>query len=118
MLNGTYNTTGHLGKSWLQIPLDSDGDKLFQVTLLNAVLETQMTVDAAPACDQDDNIKITDLKIPLLYDGVSIQFENLDQAFEAVIEGIVKFILDTQTSDLVTVLTSFLTKSMQGIMCP
>ena len=89
MINGSYNTSGYLGKSWLQLPLDSKGDKLFEVTLLNAVLTTKIKIDAEAVCQDRRRARITDLSLPLLYDGVSTKFENLDQVFETVIEGII-----------------------------
>ena len=95
MMNGTYNTSGYLGKSWLQLPLDSEGDKLFEVTLLNAVLMTKIKVDAEADCQDRRRARITELSLPLLYDGVSTKFENLDQVFETVIEGIMIFILES-----------------------
>ena len=112
MMNGTYNTSGYLGKSWLQLPLDSEGDKLFEVTLLNAVLMTKIKVDAEAACQDRRRARITELSLPLLYDGVSTKFENLDQVFETVIEGIMIFILESQNMDLVTALQSFLSTSI------
>ena len=62
MMNGTYNTSGYLGRSWLQLPLDSEGDKLFGVTLLNAVLMTKINIDEA-AC-QEDEPELHGLAIP------------------------------------------------------
>ena len=50
MMNGTYNTSGYLGRSWLQLPLDRLGDKLFEVTLLNAVLITKININAEADC--------------------------------------------------------------------
>ena len=73
---------------------------------------------AAPACGQDESVKITDLGLPLLFDGVSIKFENLDEAFESILEGIILFVVETQNSELVTALQSFLTKNIFGILCP
>ena len=116
MMNGTYNTSGYLGKSWLQLPLDSEGDKLFEVTLLNAVLMTKIKVDAEAACQDRRRARITELSLPLLYDGVSTKFENLDQVFETVIEGIMIFILESQNMDLATALQSFLSTSI--VICP
>jgi hypothetical protein len=118
MMNGTYNTSGYLGKSWLQLPLDSEGDKLFEVTLLNAVLMTKIKVDAEAACQDRRRARITELSLPLLYDGVSTKFENLDQVFETVIEGIMIFILESQNMDLVSALQSFLSTSIGDALCP
>ena len=118
MMNGTYNTSGYLGKSWLQLPFDSEGDKLFEVTLLNAVLMTKIKVDAEAACQDRRRARITELSLPLLYDGVSTKFENLDQVFETVIEGIMIFILESQNMDLVSALQSFLSTSIGDALCP
>ena len=119
VLNGTYNTTGYLGKSWLKIPLDSEGDKDFQVTLLDTVLRMRITVDAASACADPDarDIMITELDIPFEFDDVFIKFENLDEVFEKIIEGIIRYVLKTQNKELVTVLRGFLSKNMFGVLC-
>ena len=114
MMNGTYNTSGNLGKSWLQLPLDSEGDKLFKVTLLNAVLMTKINIDTETACDDRRRVRITELSLPLRYDGVSTKFENLDQVFETVIEGI----MDSQNMDLVNALQSFLSTRIGDVICP
>ena len=113
MMNGT---SGYIGKSWLQLPLDSEGDKLYDVTLLNAVLTTKINIDAEAACQDRRRARITELNLPLLYDGVSTKFENLDQVFETVIEGIMIFILESQNMDLETALQSFLSTSI-GMLC-
>ena len=90
MVNGTYNTTGHLGTMWLQLPMDTQGDQLFQTTLLNATLVPQINIDAEAACDPEKNLRITEFHIPLLYDSNS-NFDNFDTAFETIIQGIVIF---------------------------
>jgi hypothetical protein len=118
MMNGTYNTSGYLGKSWLQLPLDSEGDKFFEVTLLNAVLMTKIKIDAEAACQDRRQVRITELSLPLLYDGVSTKFENLDQVFETILEGIMIFILESQNMDFVTALQSFLSSSIGDAICP
>ena len=118
LVNGTYNTTGHLGTMWLQLPMDSDGDRLFQVTLMNAVLVPKINIDSEAACDPDRNVRITEFNVPLLYDGVSSQFENLDTAFETIIQGIVIFILESQNIVFVSALHSLLSKTISNIMCP
>ena len=78
MINGTYNATGHLGTMWLQLPMDSEGDRPFEAKLLNSVLVPQITIDAEASCDPEKNARITDFNIPLLYDGIYSNFENLD----------------------------------------
>ena len=118
MMNGTYNTSGYLGKSWLKLPMDSEGDKLFELTLLNAVLMTKINIDAEAACQDRRRASIKELSLPLLYDGVSTKFENLDQVFETVIEGIMIFILESQNMDLVSALQSFLSTSIGDALCP
>ena len=121
MVNGTYNTTGHLGTAWLQLPMDSEGDKLFEARLLNATLVPKMNIDAEADCDPEDperNVRITDFNIPLLYDGVSSKFENLDAAFETIIQGIMIFVLESQNMVLEAALQRFLANSISNIMCP
>ena len=118
MMNGTYNATGHLGTFWLQLPMDSEGDRPFEATLLNASLVPKINIDAEAACDPERNARITTFNIPLLYDGVSSTFENLDPAFETVIQGIMIFILETQNIVLTTAIQSFLATTISNIMCP
>ena len=86
--------------------------------MLNAVLMTKIKIDAEAACEDSRRARITDLSLPLLYDGVSTKFENLDQVFETVIEGIMIFILESQNMDLVTALQSFLSSSIGDALCP
>jgi hypothetical protein len=118
MVNGTYNATGHLGTVWLQLPMDSEGDQLFQLTLVNATLMPQFNIDAEAACDPEKNVRITEFNIPLLYDSVASNFENLDTAFETVIQGIVIFLLESQNIVLESTLRSLLSKTIINIMCP
>ena len=118
MVNGTYNMTGYLGTMWLQLPMDSQGDQLFQSTLLNATLVPQINIDAEAACDPEKNLRITEFHIPLLYDGVASDFDNLDTAFETIIQGIVIFLLESQNIVLESTLRSFLSNTISNIMCP
>ena len=92
----TFHSSGHLGTMWLQFPMDSQGDQLFQTTLLNATLVPQINIDAEAACDPEKNFRITEFHIPILYDGVVSNFDNLDTAFETIIQGIVIFIVESQ----------------------
>ena len=118
MVNGTYNTTGHLGTEWLQLPMDSEGDQLFQLTLVNVTLMPQINIDAEAACDPEKNVRITEFNIPLLYDSVASDFDNLDTAFETIIQGIVIFILESQNVVLESTLRSLLSNTISNIMCP
>jgi hypothetical protein len=118
MVNGTYNMTGYLGTMWLQLPMDSQGDQLFQATLVNATLVPQINIDAEAACDPENNVRITEFNIPLLYNSVASNFENLDTAFETIIQGIVIFILESQNVVLESTLRSFLSNTISNIMCP
>ena len=117
-MTGIYNTTGHLGTVWLQLPVDSEGDQLFTTTVLNATLVPKITIDAEAACDPERTVRITEFNIPFLYDGVSSTFENLDSAFETVIQGIVIFILESQNIVVVNALRTLLSKTISSLMCP
>ena len=117
-IDGLYNSTGHLGTVWLQIPLDSKGDKPFKTVLRNATLVPQITLNAQAACDPEGSLRITDFNVPLLYGGVVSKFDNLDQAWETIIQGLLIFIIESQNMIFVGALRGFLASTISNIMCP
>ena len=117
-MKGMYNATGHLGTMWLQIPFDSDGDKPFNITVNSARLVPRITIDARAACDPEQNLRITEFTLPLLYDSVDSEFDNLDSAFETIFQGIVIFILESQNIVFINAMRNFLSSALGNIMCP
>jgi len=118
VMKGMYNATGHLGTMWLQIPFDSDGDKPFNITVNSARLVPRITIDARAACDPEQNLRITEFTLPLLYDSVDSEFDNLDSAFETIFQGIVIFILESQNIVFINAMRNFLSSALGNIMCP
>jgi len=113
--NGTYNVTGWLGFEW--IPLESNGQQPFTAALLNGTLSPQITIDTDAECDEAGEAKITELNIPLVYDTLTFDMENLDKAFDTVIQGILVVLLETQNMLAVAALRAMIAQSVGSLMC-
>jgi len=113
--NGMYNVTGWLGFEW--IPLESNGQQPFTAALLNGTLSPQITIDTDAECDEAGEAKITELNIPLVYDTLTFDMENLDKAFDTVIQGILVVLLETQNMLAVAALRAMIAQSVGSLMC-
>ena len=113
---GLYNVTGWLGWSWM--PVDSGGDQLWQAEMVNCTLVTRVVIDAEADCDEEGNAKITDLDIPLEYDTIEFNMENLDKSFDTVIQGILVMLIESQNTLAVGALRRLITSSISTLMCP
>lgn len=115
MANGTYNVTGWLGWSWVQV--DSEGPQPFQIHMLNTTLSPQVKVDAVADCDEEGNAKVTELNIPLKYDSLDFDMENLDDAFKIVLQGILVLVIEAQNMLAVAALRGMIASSIGSLMC-
>ena len=77
-------------------PVDSDGERSFSAEMYNATLVPKIRVDTRAGCDKHGNAIITDLKIPLEYDEVSLHMDNLGEFYTSVVNGIGVFLISSQ----------------------
>ena len=77
----------------------------------------QITIDTDAECDSAGEAKITELNIPLLYDTLTFDMENLDKAFDTVIQGILVILLETQNMLAVAALRALIAQSVGSLMC-
>ena len=112
---GLYNVTGWLG--WSVMTLDSGGDQPWQAMMVNCSLVVGIVVDAEADCDEEGNAKITELDIPLVYDTIVFNMENLDKSFDTVIQGILVMVIKAQNIVAVSALKSLISSSISTLMC-
>ena len=117
VISGLYNSTGHIGTVWLQVPVDSLGDKMFNVTLHNFTIALNLKIDVEASCDSDRDVKITEFQIPMLYDSVEPSFEDMDDTFETVLQGIVVVVIEGQNILAVTALKNIVSTYLDNIFC-
>merc|ERR1712110_664127 len=119
VISGLYNSTGHIGTVWLQVPVDSLGDKTFNVTLHNFRISLSLNIDAEAECHKDQvrDVKITGFQIPMLYDAIEPSFEGMDDAFEAAVQGIVVVVLESQNILAVTAIKNIVSTYLDNIFC-
>ena len=77
----------------------------------------QITIDTDAECDSAGEAKITELNIPLIYDTLTFDMENLDQAFDTVIQGILIILIETQNMLAVAALRALIAQSVGSLMC-
>ena len=78
----------------------------------------QITIDTDAECDDSGEAKITELNIPLLYDTLTFDMKNLDDAFDTVIQGILVILVETQNMLAVAALRAMIAQSVGSLMCP
>ena len=100
------------------MPVDSGGDQLWQAMMVNSSLVPRIVMDAEADCDQEGNAKITELSIPLVYDTIEFNMENLDKSFDTVIQGILVMVIEAQNIIAVAALRRLITNSISSLMCP
>ena len=113
--HGLYNVTGWLG--WSGMTLDSGGDQAWQARLVNCSLVVKVVMDSEAECDLDNDAKITALDIPLLYETIEFDFNNLDESFDTVIQGILVMMVKNQNRLVVTTIKNLIRKSVSSLMC-
>jgi len=118
--NGTYNLNGTLG-GWFGTSFSSDGDRPFDVDIVNATITPRVKLDTTDEskfdCGENGDVLITDIEIPFNYDDISINFANLGYGYNAVINGLSIFILKTQEEALVTFLKDFIKGQVNSLIC-
>ena len=112
---GLYNVTGWLG--WTDIILDSEGVQPWRAEMINCSLLLKANVDADADCDEEGNAKISQLDIPLLYDTIDFNMENLDKAFDTVIQGILVMLIKAQNILAVSALKNLISSTVSSLMC-
>ena len=83
----------------------------------NVSASSQITIDTDAECDEAGEAKITELNIPLVYDTLTFDMENLDKAFDTVIQGILVVLLETQNMLAVAALRAMIAQSVGSLMC-
>jgi len=118
--NGTYNLNGTLG-GWFGTSFTSDGDRPFDVDIVNATITPRVKLDTTDEsvldCGENGDVHITDIEIPFNYDDISINFDNLGYGYNAVINGLSIFILKTQEEALVTFLKESIKDQIHSLIC-
>ena len=97
--------------------LDSGGDQAWQARLVNCSLVVKVVMDSEAECDLDNNAKITALDIPLLYETIEFDFNNLDESFDTVIQGILVMMVKNQNRLVVETIKNLIRKSVSSLMC-
>ena len=100
-----------------QIPRDVVLDFALKKDSLNVSASSQITIDTDAECDEAGEAKITELNIPLVYDTLTFDMENLDKAFDTVIQGILVVLLETQNMLAVAALRAMIAQSVGSLMC-
>ena len=80
-------------------------------------LLSQITIDTDAECDSAGEAKITELNIPLLYDTLTFDMNELDDAFDTVIQGILIILIETQNMLAVAALRALIAQSVGSLMC-
>ena len=80
-------------------------------------LLSQITIDTDAECDSAGEAKITELNIPLLYDPLTFDMNELDDAFDTVIQGILIILIETQNMLAVAALRALIAQSVGSLMC-
>ena len=83
----------------------------------NVSASSQITIDTDAECDEAGEAKITELNIPLVYDTLTFDMENLDKAFDTVIQGILVVLLETQNMLAVAALRAMIAQSVGSLKC-
>ena len=68
-------------------------------------------MDAESTCDNvedTEDLKITNIVLPIMYDSLQPSFEGLDPAFEKVVQGLLTLIIESQNLIVVNALKSFI----------
>lgn len=126
-INGTYALKGYVG--WWE--LDSKGEQLFSISMINATLAYEMTMDlvdpedwTARRCSPNEsvdsanpNVLIEEINIPLRYDDIDFKFENLGAFANTVVNGVGIFFLQTQEVLLVSQIRKAIRENINSLIC-
>ena len=120
-INGTYDLTGIIGGAWFGSSFSSDGERPFKVDIINATITPQVKLDTTEnknlECLKVGDVLITDIGVPLKYDDISINFENLGYTYNTVINGISIFILKAQEKSFVTFVKDTIRQNINSLIC-
>jgi len=120
-INGTYDLTGIIGGSWFGSSFSSDGKRPFTVDIINATITPQVKLDTTEnqnlECLKAGDVLITDIGVPLKYDDISINFENLGYTYNTVINGLSIFILKAQEKSFVSYVKDTIRQNVNSLIC-
>ena len=82
-------------------------------------IELSLEIDAEAECHlgQVRDVKITGFQIPMLYDAIEPSFEDMDDAFETLVQGFVVVVLEGQNIIAVTALKNIVSTYLDNIFC-
>jgi len=131
-INGTYALKGHIG--WWD--LDSVGEQLFSIQIVNATIAYKMKVEildpslnwnpmsgCQPSFNDDvnsiddDKVVIDEILIPLEYDDVDFRFNNLGTFANTVVNGIGVFFLKSQEDVLIGAVKKLIQQNVHSLIC-
>ena len=105
----------------LFILVSYDGDRSFDVDIVNATITPRVILDTTDEskfdCGKNGDVLITEIEIPFNYDDISINFANLGYGYNAVINGLSIFILKTQEEHLVSFLKDSIKEQVNSLIC-
>ena len=106
---------------WFGTSFTSDGDRSFDVDIVNATITPRVILDTTDEskfdCGKNGDVLITEIEIPFNYDDISINFANLGYGYNAVINGLSIFILKTQEELLVSFLKDSIKEQVNSLIC-
>lgn len=126
-INGTYAMKGYVG--WWA--LNSDGEQLFSIKMINATLAYEMAIDLVDPNDwtarrcsptesldtAESNVLIEEINVMLRYDDIDFKFNNLGSFANTVVNGVGIFFLQTQEETLVNEIRKAIKKNINSLIC-
>lgn len=132
LINGTYDMKGSFG--WWTV--DSKGEQSFSISMENATFSYRMTLDllretwenqfecfddAFPTGDFDEpqvgNVYVTKIGMPLDYDDVDFNFENLGGFANTVANGVGIYFLQSQEDMLIGKVKKAIKDNISSLIC-
>jgi len=107
----------YTGWVWGMDNMDSDGEQNFQVDMVGAQYKVEIGMDTVDGCNRTSNLVITKMKLPVVYEAVNFNFENIGSILGGAINIIGDMALQMSEDSIVSEVKKAVQTEISSFIC-